>query len=121
MQGLICSGIEDSFVTVFSTGFRSKGECDSTSSAAKRQGNAVGSNRLSATWSSGGEDRALPVPGQLANGDGAVGPPHRQLAVRQRNLHHNFARVVITLPPIPTRLRGWNRQSLQPALSLSKL
>ena len=106
MQGLICSGIEESFVAFLSTGFRSKGECDSTSSAAKRQGYAVGSNRLSAPWSSGRWDRTPPGAFQLRNGCILVRPPHGQFAIRQTDLHHNFMGLGITLRPIHNQA-GW--------------
>src|SRR5262249_40213039 len=88
------------------TGFRSKGECDSIRSAAKRQGYAVGSNRLSATWSSGEWDRTPPEPRQLGNGKWSVGPPHRQLALRETYLHEQDVSQAHRLVPIRPWLRG---------------
>jgi len=61
-------------------------------------------------------DRTSPGAFQLGNGCILVGPEYGQLAVRDTNLHHDFLRLVITLPPIPTRLRGCGYGHLQVGL-----
>ena len=61
-------------------------------------------NRLLATWSSGWWNRAPPVTCPLYTGCVLVRPPRGQLAIRQTDPHHIFTGVLVTLPPIPTRL-----------------
>src|SRR5215831_2419782 len=69
--------------------------------------------RLLVEWTSGGPEWTPPGTGQLCNRCVLVVPPHGQLTIRQTHFHHNFPRLLITLPPIPTRLCGWGWQNFQ--------
>jgi len=62
----------------------------------------LGSSR--AAWSTGGRNRTPPGAFQLCNRCVLVEPPRGQLAIRQTDPHHIFTGLLVTLPPIPTRL-----------------
>src|SRR5262249_32235646 len=61
---------------------------------------------LSAAWSRKRRDWTTPTPLHFCNGCVLVQPPCGQLAIRQTDPYHIFTRLLATLPPIPTRLRG---------------
>src|SRR5215831_21179094 len=62
----------------------------------------LGSGRI--IWFRKRRDWTTPTPLHVCNGCVLVEPPRGQLSVRQTDPHHIFTGLLVTLPPIPTRL-----------------